>query len=107
MSDDNPTFRPRIAEHFVSAIPYDLTMLPVPYAVEGTTMCLTRVRAEWRRLGTDPWRLMVVTVDGVMSNGSPVTIDYFPDHAVRKPPAKLSRWIASTHPNRVKEGQNA
>lgn len=99
--------RPRMAEHVVSAVVLDSPILPVPFAQEGTTMSLTRVRAEWRKFGTDPWRLSIVTVWGGANNGSGVSVDYYPANPGKQPPVELSEWIASTHPELAREEQKA
>lgn len=100
-------FRPRGAEHLVSAVVLDSPLLPVPFAEAGTLMSVTRVRAEWRRLGTDPWRLMLLTVWGAANNGSHVMVDYFPDNPDKQPPTEFSEWITSTHPEHASEESKA
>jgi len=100
-------FRPRNTVHIVTAAVLDSAVLPVPYAEPGTVMSLTRVMAEWNRYPPEPWRLRLVTVYGAANNGSPVTVDYFPDNPMKQPPRELSEWIASTHPGHVNEEQSA
>lgn len=101
------TFRPRMVEHIVSVVVLDSPVLPVPFAEPGTRMSLTRAQAEWRKFGTDPWRLSVVTVHGATNTGDGITVDYFPDNPSKQPPRELSEWITSTHPGHVNEEQRA
>lgn len=98
------TFRPRFATHVVSCVVDNSPARPLPYAEHGTTWIITRLVAEWRRQGINPWKLHVVTASGAASNGSPVARDYFPDNVNKQPPKELSAWIASTHPE-VPKGQ--
>lgn len=96
-------FRPRHAEHTVSCVVDHAPARPLPHAEHGTTWIMVRVLVEWRRYGTDPWRLHVVTARGAASNGSAVVRDYFPDNVDKQPPKELTAWIASTHPELGKE----
>lgn len=100
-------FLPRMAEHTVSAAVADSVILPVPFAQEGTRMAITRARAEWRRAGTDPWRLAVVTVHGATNTGDGITVEYYPENPSKRPPRELAEWIGSTHPGHAREEQES
>lgn len=101
------TYIPRNATHTVRCAVTDTDPVPVPYAEPGTTMIVTRIDVVWFRMGTDPWRLDVVTEGGAASNGAHVEVDYYPNNPSKKPPARLSAWVASTHPNAAQEASKS
>lgn len=94
------TYTARKATHTVAVTVTNADLVPVPFAEPGTRMIVTRVRAEWVQYGTDPWKLDVVTEHGVSTTGDPVTADWWPANPSKRPPARLSEWLATTHPAR-------
>lgn len=96
-------FLPGAAEHEVSVFIEGVDAEPLPFAQEGTTFAPQRARAQWRTDDAGLWRLRHVTLRGEASNGTWVTVDYFPDNPTKRPPEWLEDWITDNAPDAIQD----